>query len=275
MKHVNDTLERHLGDADIVALLEGRASADVRGHLLLCDDCRILYETSGAVLAEDLAVTSPRRRATPRRRWVVAAAGVATAAALALALVPPAPDAPVELRSALPSELWPVAERISGQWMVVPGFEDVAAQQVPLRRSDALVDREAVVEPEVDRSTSGALQVEDYVRGIVGLVGEGDYSKARAWATRASRDFDDDPRIVFLDALTAQCVGDFATAVERLEAQCDGGRGTPVLCADLAIVLGQLGRADEARRVLAWLEDADAAPSLLERGRRAVASDER
>ena len=270
-----DQDERHLSDADVVALLEGRATPEASAHLALCPTCRLLYESSGAVLAEDHVV--PVERRSRRLRGIVAASGFAIAATILLALFLPSPEPELDFSRQLPTALWPEAERLTGQWMVVPGFEDVAAHEVPLRRSHEASGEEftGLVAAELARMESGTASQQDYVRGVIALLAEGEVTSARRWSLRAAEERPEDRGIAFLRALTAQQVGDFDAAADVLSSLCDGGDGAATFCLDLVLVLAQTGQVHEARAALERLEGITRDENLLARGRSAVAAAER
>ena len=272
MSVTDDLSNEHLSDFEVVALLEGRAKPESEAHLLCCRACNLLYEASVIARAHELISAVERRPRRRGRRWIVAASGLAAAAAIVLALLPPRTSTSLDFRLLLPPELHPGVETMSGQWMVFPGFEDVADREIPLERSlERAPTRFArLADSELDRMEAGTAAVEDYMRGIAALLADDEVTSAWRWTARATAAHPGDERLLFLRALASQRIGDLGEAARILEDLCASGEGSATFCLDLVLVRVQLGHIEEARVAAQRLRHQEGAELLVRRAEMAL-----
>lgn len=283
----------HIELATLAELVDGsmptEASVNARRHLVTCRSCMAAYADAvryrAAWLADSEAFdvpddalrlasrhgppgASPARRHLPgivSRVLRIAAAMVVVAGASVFWLASRTPSLDFEL----PPAVRQAAEVSSARGLVLPGAT-VSAD----RAQDELRSGGFVSSPGLDREVGTLLEEyenapspERGARVLAGLLATGEIHAARAYAGECLNRF---PRHVALLVFASDAsfrANDLAEAEQRLRRAARLAPGDPVVALDLALVLRQLDREDEARPLLLRVSESRV-PSLAARATR-------
>lgn len=280
--------------------LPSEQAGDIRAHLAECRSCMAPYVDAvryrAAWLADSDAfkpdrhvlelarmdrspereaaragVGSPRSRAADRSfRWQPA---LAVAAVLMVALVLTGRGWFARSPSvgfALPPAVREATEWSSSRGLVLPGGERTADRVQPGLRSG-----QDVSSPALDREVRSSIA--DYERGprravvgarlVASLLAVGEIDAARDYAREALEAHPDDVPLLVYAADAHYRSNDLASAEELLRRAVMRAPGDPIASLDLALVLRQQARDDEADELLARVERAKVR-ALAERARR-------
>ncbi|HEY3217114.1 MAG TPA: tetratricopeptide repeat protein [Candidatus Eisenbacteria bacterium] len=274
----------HMNVEDLALLAEGRmgqpASLALHDHLSKCRSCMAAYaeavryraawlaapeafRPSRALVDAGLQIPSNRkvgprdpvaqasrpRRHDRRTRWMVASAGLAACLAAALALGP----ARFGLRAgagALPPPIRAALETSSARGLVLPRGEAGAVAERPVYRSGGAVSLSEEVTRAIQAYERGRrTPAQTYTVGA-GLLVSGQLDAARDYVEEGLRRYPRDARLLVLAADIAYRTSELGQAEVSLRTALRSRPGDATIVLDLAIVLAERGRREEAERLL-------------------------
>lgn len=271
----------HLTDEQISILVDGgmngRERALLHEHMSACEDCyrayedalryRGILETDASVfrvtdemlaVARNVSRAGLRRAPDPsphrplfRRLWVPVLGGVATAAALVVAVVMWLPDRKGEQYSnAVRPVMSAVVDASTGGAIVIPGTEASVAATVPMYRTGQVTQSDEL-DDALDQltrlyQTSRIPEVAHWL--ISGYLATGRLDMAQVYVQDARVRFPDDARFLILDGLVSYCVGDMPRAERVLQAALSSDPNNGTALVNLGLVQYEQGRWDDARR---------------------------
>lgn len=249
----------HLSPEEIAVLAEGKSRElippRVLDHLSRCRSCMSAYADvvryrAGWIafpeLFEGASRDAPARGSSSRTRlrWLAAGAGFALASVIVTGWwgwrLAPRRDA---------DPLKAMLERASSSRLVIPGGEAGAASRHDTYRSGGVTDEEEgqVLErmrAEHERQPRGG---QDAQLLAAGLLAAGNTDLAGDYVAEGLARAPSDSRLLTLSAIVAYQSGDLAEAERRLDEALRISPGDLTAKLDLALVLEELGRSDEAK----------------------------
>jgi hypothetical protein len=251
--------------------VDDEAAFSPTGELAATARAALRLQPEGTVRETDIR-QAPHSRRRPYRRWVFATAAAVAAIVVGLVWLPRHGDGPgmgPPIDAGVLSPVRTAIEAVSARGeFVLPGGERALGALSPVYRSGfvPLSDSLSLSMERLRQSFQEGDSSPDLARWLIGAyIATGQMAAARDLAGHPLVSESSDWRVVVMKALVAHMEGDRGEAEALLRGVLESDPDNPVALIDLAVVLSEEGREDEARNILTRVSEAHAGTPLATR----------